>query len=35
MMKETDVFESTAAPADMIVVLNWFEEIKAQSAAGN
>jgi len=35
MMKETDVFESTAAPADMIVVLNWFEDLEAQSAAGN
>jgi hypothetical protein len=30
MMKETDVLESTAAPASMIVVLNWFEELRSR-----
>jgi serine/threonine-protein kinase len=30
MMKETDVFEPTAAPVSMIVVLNWFEELRSR-----
>jgi serine/threonine-protein kinase len=33
MMKETEPTEPDATPATMIVVLNWFEELKARSAA--